>query len=79
MEKDTKKLFSEAIRPLTVYLGESGAPHDTKRVDILPSSFNGTGRRLAISVGTTGLVINDITNPGETREVWRVEYDELPE
>lgn len=47
-------------RPLTVYLGESGSPHDTKRIDIIPSLRITNNRRLSVSVDNTGVVVTDL-------------------
>lgn len=79
MDEDHKSLFSNSMRPLTVYLGESGRPHDTKRVDVLPPELDGEGRKIAVSISTAGVTIIDITKAGESREVWSIDYVDLPE
>ncbi len=79
MDEDHKSMFANSMRPLTVYLGESGKPHDTKRVDVLPPELNGEGRKIAVSINTEGVTIIDITNAGESREVWSIDYVDLPE
>lgn len=79
MDSDHKKMFAGAVRPLTVYLGESGKAHDTRRVDILPSQFRGPGRKIVVSVDTEAVAIIDVSGPEEPRTLWRMEYDNLPE
>lgn len=69
--EDRSKAFKEALRPLTVYLGESGKAHDSNRVDILPP-----GNTLAISVSTSGVRISNISG-SDPEVLWSIEYDDL--
>ena len=72
MEDSHKNAFKEAARPLTVYLGESGKPHDSKRVDIIPP-----GGSIAVSVDTNGVTISDLSK-GEGEKLWSIDYADLP-
>jgi hypothetical protein len=62
--------------PLTVYLGESGKAHDSKRVDILPSAKE-HNRDLVVSIDNDGIRISDIT-AGEQKTLWSIKFRELP-
>jgi hypothetical protein len=66
----------QSNHPLTVYLGESGKAHDSKRVDILPDG-NEHNRDLVISVDNDGVRISDITS-GEQKILWSIKFCELP-
>lgn len=62
-------------KPLTVYLGESGKPHDTSRIDILPSDKVVHNRRISVSVSNVGITITDIENQ---ITLMSMKFDELP-
>jgi len=64
-------------RPLTVYLGESGEAHDSKRVDILPHRSESAGRELSVSVDNNGIRVFSLDD-GEQRVLWSVKFCELP-
>jgi WD40 repeat protein len=61
--------------PLTVYLGESGEPHDSQRVDILPGGQY-KNRKLAVSVDNDGIQIADITGD-EQKVLWSIKFCEV--
>tara|TARA_B100000131_G_scaffold221323_1_gene212832 strand:- start:23657 stop:23869 length:213 start_codon:yes stop_codon:yes gene_type:complete len=62
--------------PLTVYLGESGKPHDSKRVDILPSESSTNNKRIVVSVDNDGIRISDITG-GDQETLWSIKFKEV--
>ena len=59
-------------RPLTVYLGESGTPHDSQRVDILLPN-----RDLSVSVDGTSIKVCDLSD-GNQKTMWSVDFENLP-
>ena len=58
-------------KPLTIYLGESGKPLDSKRVDII------TEDELVVSVDVNGVSIGWLRDEGKT--IREVKFNELQE
>jgi len=71
--RETNSVYEE--KPLTVYLGESGTPHDTSRIDILPNEKVVSDRRISVSVSNRGITITDIENQ---ITLMSVNFNDLP-
>jgi len=71
-------MTAELEKNLTVYLGESGEAHDSRRVDILPNRSANNNRELSVSVDNNGVRVFTL-DEGEQKVLWSVKFCELPE